>query len=68
LEWKERRLLWEYGSGETPQALLAEEARRNAHEPLAPGTEINRICSKKPANPNLQKKGTLVIMGAVCFK
>jgi fused signal recognition particle receptor len=25
------RLLWEYGSGETPQARFAEEARRNAH-------------------------------------
>ncbi|MDQ1146379.1 hypothetical protein QE429_003206 [Bacillus sp. SORGH_AS 510] len=35
-------VLWEYGSGETPQALFAEEARRNTHEPLAPGAEINR--------------------------
>jgi hypothetical protein len=36
-------VLREYGAGETPQALKsAEEAPRNAREPLAPGAEINR--------------------------
>jgi len=39
---EERRLLWEYRSGETPQALFSEEARRNTHEPLASGVQINR--------------------------
>ncbi len=36
------RLLRDYGAGETPQALSAEETPRNAREPHAHGAEINR--------------------------
>jgi len=47
LERKARRLLREYGSGETPQAL---EAQRRLPEPPAeseaPGVEINRQVSE----------------------
>ena len=41
LERKARRLLWEYGGGETPQEQSDEEAPQTAHEPLVPGAEIN---------------------------
>jgi hypothetical protein len=41
-ERKARRLLWEYGSGETPQAQAPRRLAETPTESEAPGAEINR--------------------------
>ncbi|MDQ1144645.1 hypothetical protein QE429_001472 [Bacillus sp. SORGH_AS 510] len=41
-------VLWEYGSGETPQALFAEEARRNTHGKRSAWSGNQQACLTEP--------------------
>jgi hypothetical protein len=54
LEWKARRLLWEYGSGETPQAQAPRRLAETPTESEVPGAEINSNVNRAE---NFKKKG-----------